>query len=116
MIYIGHAVNTHEVLTVAINCIALVWCGSVLNHFAQEIGHTHVESVFHTCVEHTLTIYVIWKTVGGGLPCRGSQKQAILNQSTAAVEYTAAHYIGKECCSPNSVLQVWISFKNYSSM
>ena len=39
VIYIWHVFSTRDVLTVAINCIACVYCGSGLDHVARVSEH-----------------------------------------------------------------------------
>ena len=58
VIYIEHALSANEVLAVATNCIALVWCGSGQDHVARVSGHVCREVVFRTCVVHIMTMFV----------------------------------------------------------
>ena len=52
MIYNWHFVSASEMLAVAIDCSAGVWCGSGLDYVARMSGHVCYGVVIHTYVTH----------------------------------------------------------------
>ena len=50
--------STMDVLVVAISCIACMYCGSGLDHFARMRVHACCEVVFRTCVVHSTMMLV----------------------------------------------------------
>ena len=57
--YIWYVLWTSEVLPMANSCIALVWCGSRLDHKTRVSGHVRKFVSFHMCVVHFTMMFVI---------------------------------------------------------